>query len=1041
MQLPDIPPSTFASPIPLDQARSGAETDPWRLTRSGHDGSRAAQHGSLFALCNGHLGVRGGLEEVPDAGQASFLAEVWESTPIDYHERMPGLARHTNTRVPVADGTRIRLRLGDEAVDLRDGQSLDAEQTLDLRAGCLHRRLRWRSRDGATLEVDAERIVPWNETALLCIRYRVRSVDYAGPVTLDSALTIDGIAARPGNDPRVGASVDGGMMATHCQADDAQASIGQETRFSHIRLACAQRHRLADHHLAFAVASTHTDGVNQCYVATLRPGASITLEKYVAYAWSKPDETVTHAALLETTTRALDRALARSFDEHLATQAACCAEFWRNVDLHIDGDPQSEQTLRLNLFHLRQSVARDRPSSPAAKGLTGEGYGGHHFWDSEVFMLPALVHLDPELARNILAWRVHTLDNARAHAREMNHARGALYPWRTIAGDECSAYFPAGSAQYHINADIAYALNLYVDATGDHTLLLEGGAEMLFETARLWLEVGRYSPRRDDAFCIFQVTGPDEYTVLVDNDFYTNHMAKKHLAYAADVADWLAQTYPATFTELQARTGLHADESAAWRQAAEAMYLPPPDERLGVFPQDDTFLDRPLPPESMVRKAADNLLLLDFHPLTIYRHQVCKQADVLHVLALTGEPADRDGRRRNFDYYETITTHDSTLSLPVFGIAAAQSGYPRKAWEYFQQALRIDVDNLHGNTSHGVHLAAMAGSWMNLTWGFGGCSLRDGTPTFAPSLPPAWRGYRFGFLWRGRRLRIAVDAHEVTYTLLEGQTLDIRHFDHGITLEPGCPQRHPLIDEAPAPKAFKGVIFDLDGVLADTATVHHAAWKKLAGELDLPFDDSLGARLKGVDRKASLEIILEGSSRMYSEAEKADLAERKNHYYREQIARFGPENLLPGARRAIEATRRAGLKTALASASRNAPMLLDRLGIRDLFDYIVDAGRIRHHKPNPEIFLAAAQGLGLDPTDCLGVEDAVAGVAAIRAAGMFAVGIGTGDELNDAEITLASIADFDADRLTADTHHTQRTTTGHAPDHDSIHHQPGRVSA
>ncbi|HET8553922.1 MAG TPA: beta-phosphoglucomutase, partial [Rhodanobacteraceae bacterium] len=571
--------------------------------------------------------------------------------------------------------------------------------------------------------------------------------------------------------------------------------------------------------------------------------------------------------------------------------------------------------------------------------------------------------------------------------------------------------------------------------------LLEGGAEMLFETARLWLEVGRYSPRRNDAFCIFQVTGPDEYTVLVDNDFYTNHMAKKHLAYAADVAEWLAQTYPATFTELQARTGLHADESLAWRQAAEAMYLPPPDERLGVFPQDDTFLDRPLPPDSMVRKAADNPLLLDFHPLTIYRHQVCKQADVLHALALTGEPADRDCRRRNFDYYEAITTHDSTLSLPVFGIAAAQAGYPRKAWEYFQQALRIDVDNLHGNTSHGVHLAAMAGSWMNLTWGFGGCSLRDATPAFAPSLPPAWRGYRFGFLWRGRRLRIAVDAREITYTLLEGQTLDIRHFGHCITLEPGCPQRHPLIDGTPTPRAFKGVIFDLDGVLADTATVHHAAWKKLADELDLPFDDSMGTRLKGVDRMASLEIILEGSSRMYSEAEKADLAERKNHYYREQIARFSPENLLPGARRAVEATRRAGLKTALASASRNAPMLLDRLGIRDLFDYIVDAGRIRHHKPNPEIFLAAAQGLGLDPTDCLGVEDAVAGVAAIRAAGMFAVGISTGDELNDAGITLASIADFDADRLIADTHHTQRTTAGHAPDHDSIHHQPGRVSA
>lgn len=1024
--------------MPLDQARSGAGTDPWRLTRSGHDGSRAAADGSLFALCNGHLGVRGGWGDVPDAGQASFLAEVWENTPIDYHERMPGFARHTNTRVPVADGTRIGLRLGDEVVDLRDDQCLAAEQTLDLRAGRLHRRLRLCTRDGATLEIDAERIVPWNETALLCMRYRIRSIDYDGPVTLDSALTVDGLAARQGDDPRVGSSVDGGLLATHCRADDTRASIGQETRFSHIRLACAQRHRCSGP-LAFAEAATHAGSANQHYAATLRPGESIILEKYVAYAWSKPDEAVTHAALLDTSARALERALARSFDEHLASQAACCADFWRDVDLHIEGDPQSEQSLRFNLFHLRQSVAQDRPSSPAAKGLTGEGYGGHHFWDSEVFMLPALVNLHPGLARNILAWRVHTLDNARAHAREMNHARGALYPWRTIAGNECSAYFPAGSAQYHINADIAYALKLYIDATGDHTLLLEGGADMLFETARLWLEVGRYSPRRNDAFCIFQVTGPDEYTVLVDNDFYTNHMAKRHLAYAADVADWLAQTYPATFTELEARTGLCADESAAWRQAAEAMYLPPPDARLGVFPQDDTFLDRPLPPDSMVRKAADKPLLLDFHPLAIYRHQVCKQADVLHALALTGEPAGRHARRRNFDYYEAITTHDSTLSLPVFGIAASQAGYPRKAWEYFRQALRIDVDNLHGNTSHGVHLAAMAGSWMNLTWGFGGFSLRDGTPTFAPSLPAAWNRYQFGFRWRGRRLRIAVDAGDVTYTLLEGQTLEICHFDHRFTLELGQPQHHPLPVETLVPRTFKGVIFDLDGVLADTATVHLAAWKKLADELDLSFDDdSMSVRLKGVDRMASLEILLEGSSRTYADAEKADLAERKNRHYREQIARFGPENLLPGARRAVETARSAGLKIALASASRNAPMLLDRLGIRDLFDCIVDAGRIRRGKPDPEIFLAAAQGLDLDPADCLGVEDAVAGVAAIRAAGMFAVGIG--DALHDADIAFAGIDGFDVEQLIADTQHTPHAADLEAG-HNAIHHPPGRISA
>ncbi|HET7266676.1 MAG TPA: beta-phosphoglucomutase [Oleiagrimonas sp.] len=1021
-------------------ASDAATVDPWRLVRTHHKHHRAAHHASVFALSNGRLGVRDGLEEAPTPDQASFLAGVWESTPIDYHERMPGLARHTNTRLPVADGTRIELQLGAQSVRLDDGEWLDFEQMLDLGNGCSRRHLRWRSPAGATLAIDVERIVPWTADALLCIRYRVRSIDYDGPVTLNSKLRADIAASAQGDDPRVGVSPGGGLTTTHCHADATDASIGQKTTYSHIGLACAQHHRLPDERLTFASASTQSDGVHQSYRAELHPGDSVTLEKYVAYAWSKPGQSITHDALLDKSRQQLDHVLDSTFDQQLAVQGQCCADFWNDVDLAIDDDPASEQALRVNLFHLRQSMADDGLSTAAAKGLTGEGYGGHHFWDSEVFMLPALVNIAPTLARGILAYRVRTLDNARAHAREMDHARGALYPWRTINGDECSAYFPAGSAQYHINADIAFALKLYVDATGDEAFLLDGGAEVLIETARLWLEVGGYNTRRGDAFCINQVTGPDEYTVLVDNDYYTNRMAQKHLEYAAEVVDWLASTHADAYRALTARIRLHADEAIAWRHAANAMYLPSPDPQLGVLAQDDTFLQRPAAPASLVCKNPGKPLLLDFHPLTIYRHQVCKQADVLHALVLAGDDTSIACRRLNFDYYEAITTHDSTLSLPVFSIAAAQAGAPHKAWNYFQQTLRIDLDDLHGNTSHGVHLAAMAGSWMALTWGFGGLVCQGDVPRFAPTLPPAASGYQFGFRWRGSKLRIAVQADAVTYTLMSGPALEIRHHDQRVVVEPGHPVRFALPARTHPGGALKGVIFDLDGVLADTATVHHAAWKKLAEELDLPFDDSLGWRLKGVDRMTSLDMLLEGSGRTYSDAEKASMAARKNDYYRQQIERFGPVNLLPGARRAVQSTRRAGLKTALASASRNAPLLLERLGIGELFDYVVDAGRIERHKPDPEIFLAAARGLGVAPTECLGVEDAAAGVAAIHAAGMPAVGIGRGDELNDADITLGTIADFDISRLLVDTHQAQEAA-GHRPGTQHNHHRSGRVSA
>jgi alpha,alpha-trehalose phosphorylase len=472
------------------------------------------------------------------------------------------------------------------------------------------------------------------------------------------------------------------------------------------------------------------------------------------------------------------------------------------------------------------------------------------------------------------------------------------------------------------------------------------------------------------------------------------------------VAAWLAREHPQAWAPLAARIGLAADETAAWRRAADAMYLPV-DARLGIFPQDDTFLDKPRLPAALGTDAQHHPLLLRLHPLTIYRHQVCKQADVLQAFVLAGEGIDRDSKRRNFDYYEGVTVHDSTLSASTFGIVAAEVGHADKAWRYFQDALRVDLDDLHGNTAHGVHLAAMGGSWLGLAWGFGGLRCGDGTPSFAPSLPAAWRGYRFGLRWRGRQLRVHVDARRVEYTLLEGEPLEIRHHGRPFTLRADRPVARPLSGKAAFPQAFKAVVFDLDGVIADTATVHHAAWKRLAAEIGLPFDDAVGERLKGVDRRASLEILLEKSPRPYSEAEKEALAARKNDYYRQQIERFGPDQLLPGARAAVESVRRAGLRTALASASRNAPLLLERLGIAGLFDFVVDAARIGKPKPDPEIFLAAAAGLGLAPADCLGVEDAAAGIASIRAAGMAAIGIGHAPALAEADRLLPDIAAFD----------------------------------
>ncbi|RDD80620.1 beta-phosphoglucomutase [Dyella tabacisoli] len=999
----------------------GKPIDPWLLTRHGIDPAGFAQDESLFALANGALGVRGGLEEGDSPTQASFLAAAWERTPIEYHERFPGFASHTDTRIPVADATRIQLRLGNTPVRLGEGHWLDFERALDLRNGRYCRRLRWRSPTGATLEIEAERIVSLADPGLLAIRYQVRSIDYHGPISFESSISTTRAAAEQGLDPRIGARLDGGLNTGNARADEAQAWLQQQTTHSGIRLACAQAHAWPGSELSFRQAHLSAHGVTQTYAGTLAPGQTIALEKYVAYAWTQPDGTDSDGALLARAEASLLRAAQHGYATLLDRQTEILAKLWQDTDLAIDGDPQIEQALRFNLFHVFQSSGRDGHSSAAAKGLTGEGYEGHYFWDAEAFMLPALVNLAPELAHGMLLYRYRTLDRSRRHARELNHPRGALYAWRTISGDECSAYFPGGSAQYHINAAVAWAVRLYVDASGDHEFMLKHGAEMLFETARIWLDIGHFNPRRGGAFCIHEVTGPDEYSALVDNNHYTNRMAQRHLRDAAATALWMLNSAPAAYAALCARIELGEGEITKWRRAAEAMYLPV-DTRLGIFPQDDGFLDKP-----RLRHAdgdvdvdvdvdhqdahAKRPLLLKLHPLSIYRHQVCKQADTLLALMLAGETVDRDAKRRNFDYYEGVTVHDSTLSASTFSVIAAEIGEAAKAYRYFLDTLRVDLDDLHGNAAHGVHMAAMAGSWLALTWGFGGLRVIDGLPSLAPRLPDAWRGYRFGLRWRDVQLRVAVDRDGVTYTLSRGIELNFRHHGQAKHLRSGESLR--LAHSMPAPsrhrltQPLQAVIFDLDGVIADTAVAHDAAWRQLAAEIGVPFDDSLGERLKGVDRMGSLALLLERSQHAYSDAEKTALAERKNTYYKARIADMGPQDLLPGARAAIESARRAGLKIGLASASRNAPMLLQRLGITELFDYVVDASRIVHSKPDPEIFLAAASGLGIAPSACLGVEDAAAGIASLRAAGMTAVGVGLHEALADADVLLPSVAAFD----------------------------------
>ena len=956
--------------------------DAWRIRELEFDPVHAARNETIFALANGHLGLRGNLEEqAGNVVHGTYVNGFYEESPIVYGEVAHGFARNHQVMLNVVDGQRIQLYVGDDPLDLATGTVEAYERVLDLRTGVVTRTVRWRSPGGVTVKVVARRLVSFTYPSIAAIDYAVTPVRGRAALRITSRLDARVRNQDQVDDPRVGAHLpEGSLLGIHHESSGTWGAVVQRTRNTRLSVAAA-----ADHVLLGAEAVLHgvttsavadEDGVTLTIDARVPRGMTIGLTKLLAYCTSldHPEETLVARAR-----EAIDAARGDGFDGLVAAQRRVLDRFWAASDVEIDGDGALQQAVRFNLFGLFQSAGRDGRTGLAAKGLTGEGYEGHYFWDTEIFALPFFVYTQPAIARALLQFRVGTLDKARQRAIDLSQ-RGALYPWRTIAGLEASAYFPASTAQYHINADIAYAIGKYVAATGDRSLLLEGGAEVVFETARLWADLGDYIPARDGAFCINEVTGPDEYTALVNNNGYTNLMAQAHLRYAAQLADELAAEAPDAFGELAGRIGLDATEVAEWRRAADLMRIPR-DVTLGIHAQDDAFLDRA--PWDFAGTPPDHYpLLLHYHPLVIYRHQVLKQSDIVLAQVLLSSRFTAADKKRNFDYYDPLTTRDSSLAPCIESVAAAELGYADTAYRYFMLTARMDLDDVNRNVSHGVHIAAMAGAWVSLVYGFAGLRDDDGTAGFAPRMPTAWSRLRFRVLLGTSRLQVTITRDTVSYQVLEGPPAEIRHFGRPVAVSPGSPTVIALTPH------LEAVVFDLDGVITDTAEHHFRAWQRLASEVSLPFDRELNERLKGVSRMESLEIILEHAGRTASLADKVRLADRKNAYFRELIASITPADLLPGIGELLADLRARGIRTAIASMSHNVWDVVDRLGIRELVDVIVDPASLVKGKPDPEIFLSAAEQLGVRFEDCVGIEDARAGIEAIKAARMTAVGVG-----------------------------------------------------
>src|SRR5271166_4970387 len=531
----------------------------------------------------------------------------------------------------------------------------------------------------------------------------------------------------------------------------------------------------------------HTADFGQvAFTIEAQPGCPIQLTKYIVYHTSPIASAEDLCGRAELT---LDRVVTQGFRRLLASQEQYMEDFWRRSDVRIkdireDQTKRStveiQQAIRFNLFHILQASARAEDTGVPAKCLTGQAYEGHYFWDTEIYLLPFLTYTSPRIAKNLLTFRHKMLPQARARARQLGH-RGAMFPWRTINGEEASAYYAAGTAQYHINADIMYALRKYVQATGDEVFLRDFGAEMLVETARLWLDLGFYSDAKGGKFCINGVTGPNEYNAVVNNNAYTNLMARENLRYATEVVESLRVTEPDAYYALVQKTALDPSEAKAWIHAAENMYVPY-DEKLKIIPEDDNFLDKE--PWDFRNTPADHYpLLLFYHPLNIYRKQVIKQADVILAMFLLGDVFSPETKKRNFDFYDPLTTGDSSLSSCVEAIIAAQIGDIDKAIRYGMAALLMDLADVGGNVKDGCHIASMGGTWMMLTYGLAGMRDNDGSLVFWPRCAPEDNAIlRLPLTYHGRMLEVEISPEKVEYRLREGESLVIRHETEEIQL-------------------------------------------------------------------------------------------------------------------------------------------------------------------------------------------------------------------------------------------------------------------
>jgi alpha,alpha-trehalose phosphorylase len=746
--------------------------EPWAIRETSLDLNRLAQTESIFALSNGHIGLRGNLDEgEPHGLPGTYLNAFYEVRPLPYAEAGYGFPEAGQTVVNITNGKIFRLLVEDEPFDVRYGELKSHERVLDLRGGILHRSVDWVSPAEGRVRVTSQRLVSFAQRAVAAFLYEVEPLEAAIRVVVQSELNANEPVPSGDGDPREAARLPSPLKSEMHLSANLAGALAHSTAASGLLMAACMDHEIDGPGDIDTSAESTDDEARVTIAADLEPGKPLRVIKFLSYGWSAERSL---PAVRDQVRGAVAEAKHTGWQKLVDAQREYLDDFWQRGDVVIEGDNELQVAVRFSMFHCLQAAARAEQRAVPAKGLTGPGYDGHTFWDTETFVLPVLTYTVPEAARDVLRWRQYTLDLARERAKVLG-LKGAAFPWRTIRGQECSGYWPAGTAAFHINADIADAVVRYQNVSEDEDFERDTGLELLVETARLWRSLGHHDA--SGHFRIDGVTGPDEYSAIADNNIYTNLMAQRNMHAAADAAE--------RFPDRAAELGVDEEEAASWRDAGDAVLIPH-DPDLGVHCQAEEFTQHQRWDFEHTRPD-QYPLLLHFPYYDLYRKQVVKQADLVLAMHMRGDAFTDEEKARNFAYYEALTVRDSSLSACTQAVMAAEVGHLELAYDYFGEAALIDLDDLEHNTRDGLHIASLAGAWIAAVAGFGGLRDHGQTLAFKPRLPAELSRLEFGLMYHWSWLRVEVRQAQATYSLRTGDPLTVTHYGDEITVATDSP--------------------------------------------------------------------------------------------------------------------------------------------------------------------------------------------------------------------------------------------------------------